>query len=83
MLIFAPLSTVLDVLPFLGGVSRFIIGAITFVVSVVFAGVTILVSMVVHSVIALVVVAVLAIASVVLIGKKVASKKSGGIMQKS
>ena len=75
MMIFAPLSTVLDVLPFLGGVSRFIIGAITFVVAVVFAGVTILVSMVVHSVIALVIVAVLAIGSVVMIGKKYASKK--------
>lgn len=49
-----PLSTVLDILPFLGSTSRFIVGAASFVFALIFSTLTIAISAVLHSLIALV-----------------------------
>jgi hypothetical protein len=53
--VLAPLSVMADVLPMLGGLSRSIVGAITFVIALVLSGVTILISMLLHNVVALVI----------------------------
>ena len=57
-MLLAPISTLLDILPMLGSVSRGLIGFVTFVVAFVLSILTILISMLVHNVIALIVVAV-------------------------
>lgn len=51
-----PLSTILDVLPFLGSASRFVIGLMTFPIALVLSLVTILISIIAHNVIALIIV---------------------------
>jgi hypothetical protein len=60
-----PISVILDFLPFLGGLSRNLIGAVTFVVALVLSAVTILISMVFHNVVALVVVLVVVVGGAV------------------
>lgn len=52
---FAPLNVLLDILPFLGKLSRTIIGAIMFVVALVLSTITILISMIFHNIIALII----------------------------
>lgn len=49
MMVLEPLSTLLDVLPFLGSMSRGVAGVVTFLISATLSGVTILVSIVVHN----------------------------------
>jgi len=51
----APISTVLDVLPFLGNIGRGLIGVVTFIIALVLSIVTIIVAMILHNVIALVI----------------------------
>jgi hypothetical protein len=53
--ILAPLSVILDVLPFLGSLSRTIISAIMFLVALVLSSITILISMVFHNIFALII----------------------------
>jgi hypothetical protein len=65
MLLFEPLSTLLDVLPVFGSLSRGLVGVASFIAALVLAGVTIVVSMILHSVVALI--AALVIVIVVLV----------------
>jgi hypothetical protein len=51
-----PLSTILDVLPFLGSASRFVIGLLTFPIALVLSLITIIISMIAHNAIALIIV---------------------------
>lgn len=66
--LFGPISTLLDVLPFFGSLSRAMIGVVTFVVSIVLTIATILVSMIAHNIYAVIgtAVAIVVIAIVVL-----------------
>lgn len=54
--LFAPLTTLASIIPFLGSLSKSVINGITFVVSVILTILTILISMLLHSVVALVIV---------------------------
>jgi hypothetical protein len=54
-LFFGPISAVLDILPFLGGVSRSLVAVFTFIVALCLSVVTIVVSMIFHNTIALIV----------------------------
>jgi hypothetical protein len=56
-----PLSTILDVLPFLGSASRFVIGLLTFPIALVLSLITIIISMIAHNVVALLIVLALII----------------------
>ncbi len=51
---FAPISAVLDVLPFLGTVGRGVVGFIMFFVALILSGVTIILSMIFHNIVALI-----------------------------
>lgn len=55
--VFSPLSVLLDVLPFLGSISRGVVSGITFVVALVLSIVTILLSMIVHNIFLLILIA--------------------------
>ena len=72
--LFGPISTLLDVLPFFGSLSRAMIGVVTLVVSLVLSGATILVSMIAHNIYAVigtaVAIVVLAIVALKMKGKK-------------
>ncbi|MCX6734779.1 MAG: TMEM43 family protein [Candidatus Peregrinibacteria bacterium] len=72
--LFGPISTLLDVLPFFGSLSRAMIGVVTFVVSIVLTGATILVSMIAHNIYAVigtaVAIVILAIVALKMKGKK-------------
>jgi hypothetical protein len=70
--LFGPISTLLDVLPFFGSLSRAMIGVVTFVVSLVLTIATILVSMIAHNIYA-----VIGTAVVIVIGGIVALKMKG------
>lgn len=59
--VLGPISVFLDLLPFLGNVSRSVISIATFIVSAVLSIITILVSMILHSLIALIVILLIAI----------------------
>ncbi len=72
--LFGPVSTLLDVVPFFGGLSRAMVGIITLIVSVVLSGVTILISMILHNVYA-VVGSVVAIVIVVVLLLRMRGKK--------
>lgn len=63
--VIGPISTILDVLPFLGGASRAAVGGITFLIALVLSLVTIIISAIVHSIVALIVVAALIIGVIV------------------
>lgn len=60
-----PLSTILDVLPFLGSTSRAVVGAAAFAVALVLSTVTIIISAILHSIVALIVVAALVIGAII------------------
>jgi hypothetical protein len=61
-----PISTLLDVLPFLGSASRFVVGLATLVVALVLSTITILVAVLAHNLVALIVVLALLIGGVML-----------------
>ena len=67
LLMTGPLSTILDVLPFLGQASRFLIGLLTFPIALVLSLITILISMIAHNIIALLVVLALIIGGGILL----------------
>jgi hypothetical protein len=56
LLLLGPISTVLDVLPFLGSASRFVVGLLTFPIALVLSIITIVISMIAHNLIALIIV---------------------------
>lgn len=74
-LLFGPISTLLDILPILGTISRVLIGVAIFVVSLVLSIVTILVSMLFHSIIFLIVVVIIAIGIIIVLIKNFRNKK--------
>jgi len=74
----APLSVLLDVVPFLGDLSRGITGFVTFLIALVLSVVTILVSMLFHSLIALVLVVLVVVGVVVYMFKNKAKKAVDG-----
>jgi len=74
--ILGPISTLLDILPFLGSTSRFVVSAVTLPIALVLTTITVIVSMIMHSLIALIVVAALVIVAAVLIAKRM-PKKAG------
>lgn len=80
-LVFAPLNSVLDIVPFVGGLGRFITGIAMLPIAMVLAGVTILVAIVAHNPILLGVVVVgmigIAIAVVVMRKNAVARRQPG------
>ena len=69
MLFFEPLSTVLDILPIFGSLSRGLIGVASFVVALTLSIVTIIISLIVHNIIALIL-AVAVIIGVIIFGLK-------------
>lgn len=66
MLIFEPLSVLLDILPIFGALSRFLVGVIVLLVAFVLSVVTILVSMLLHSVLALIITLGIALAALII-----------------
>ena len=70
LLLLGPLHTVLDVLPFLGTASRFVVGLMTFPIALVLSLVTIIVSMIAHNIIALVIVLALVIGGILILLRK-------------
>jgi len=70
LLLLGPISTVLDVLPFLGSASRFVVGLLTFPIALALSLVTIIVSMIAHNVIALVIVLVLVLGAILFMFRK-------------
>lgn len=73
--LFGPISTLLDVVPFFGSLSRAMIGVVTFIVALVLSLITIFVSMILHNIYAVVASAVIiVILAVVLL--KMRGKKS-------
>lgn len=70
LLLLGPLHTVLDVLPFLGTASRFVVGLMTFPIALVLSLVTIIVSMIAHNIIALVIVLALVIGGILFLLRK-------------
>lgn len=65
LMLFGPISVLLDILPIFGAISRSIIGVITFAVAFALTIVTILVSMIAHNLIALIVVLVVVVGAIV------------------
>jgi hypothetical protein len=63
--VLGPLNTLLDVLPALGSMSRFLTGAITFAIAFVLWGITVLVAIIAHSLVAMIVVLLLILGGVV------------------
>lgn len=68
------ISVLLDVLPFLGRLSRGIVSLVTFLIAAVLSAATILISMILHNVIALVVTVLVVIGLVVFVLKKKGNK---------
>lgn len=66
-MIFGPISAVLDFLPFMGQLSRSLIGIMTCVVSIILTVVTICISMVMHSWVALLLISTIGVISVALL----------------
>jgi hypothetical protein len=64
-----PISTMLDILPFLGSASRFITGASTFVVTLLLSLVTIIASIIAHNIFLLIGLLVLIVVAIVLGGR--------------
>ena len=76
--LFGPISVLLDIVPIFGGISRSLIGGLTFIVALVLTIVTILVSMLLHDLLALIIALVVTIGGiiafvVILKNKKVAT----------
>jgi hypothetical protein len=55
-MVFAPLHGIMDILPFMGKVSRGLVGCITFPIALVLSAITIVISMLLHSILAMVIV---------------------------
>ena len=70
MALFAPISTILDIVPFFGGLSRGIVKFITFFVSLILSLVTILISIILHSLLAVIIGVLIVIAIVAVVLKK-------------
>lgn len=64
-LLFEPLSVILDVLPFLGSISRMGTGVLTFIWALLVSVVVIIISMIVHNIIALIIVLALLIGGII------------------
>mgnify|MGYP003964396171 CR=1 FL=1 len=77
-MLFEPLSTLLDVLPLFGSLSRGLTKVITFVVALVLSIVTILISMILHNIVALVIAVLLVVAAAVYFLKKKGKEKAAG-----
>jgi hypothetical protein len=75
MLIFGPISTILDIVSILGSVSRFLINLVLFLIALGLSVMTILIGIVAHSVIALVIALVVVIGLIILIVILVKNKK--------
>ena len=80
-LCFGPINALLNVLPFLGSVSKFIISVAMFIVAFVLSIITIIVSIIAHSIIAMIILIVLIVGGVFLVQhlqqKKGAVKQAG------
>lgn len=74
-LVIGPIATLLDVLPFLGSTTRFLVGIVMLPVALVLTAITIIISMIIHNVVALVVTLVSIIGLIVWGLKR--SKRSG------
>lgn len=68
-LCFAPINAFLDVLPFLGSASRFVIGLVSFPIALVLSIITIVISILAHNIIALIILLVLLVGGAVLWSK--------------
>lgn len=79
--ILGPLSTVLDILPFLGGASRAVVGGVAFLIALVISAVTIIVSAILHSIIALIVVAALIIGAILFFKSRKKAAASAPVMK--
>lgn len=79
-LVFGPISTMLDILPIAGSVSRALIGAVCFVISLVLSIIAILVSIIAHNIVALIVLFAIGLLAVIFFGfvmkKKVARPRT-------
>jgi hypothetical protein len=73
-MLFSPLSVFLDVVPAFGSLSRGVVGALTFAVSLVLSLVTIIISMILHNIVALVVSIVLVVILIVFLMKRKSNK---------
>ncbi len=60
-MILGPISVLLDVIPFLGSLSRTAVGGVTFLVALILSLITIIVSAILHSIVALVVILLVAL----------------------
>ncbi|MEO0107110.1 MAG: TMEM43 family protein [candidate division WOR-3 bacterium] len=69
-LILGPIGAILDILPFLGNLSRGIIGVITFLVALVLSIVTILISMIFHNLVALIIFIIVVVALIFLLRRR-------------
>lgn len=79
MSMLGPVATLLDVLPFLGSATRFMVGVIAFPIALVLTVLTVLASMLLHSLVALVVVLLLFIGGGI-VAVKMKHKKTAGAM---
>ncbi|PKL36434.1 hypothetical protein CVV38_00820 [Candidatus Peregrinibacteria bacterium HGW-Peregrinibacteria-1] len=75
-MVLAPLSVLLDIIPFLGAVSRGFVGMITFITALVLSIVTILVSMLLHSMVAMVVAVVVVLGLMFVVVKNKGKKNA-------
>lgn len=81
MMLFQPISVLLDILPIFGTISRFLINIVTFIVAFVLTIVTIFVSMIAHNLIALIIVLVITVGAIIafiMIWKN--KKKTSGVV---
>ncbi|MBI5753628.1 TMEM43 family protein [Candidatus Peregrinibacteria bacterium] len=74
--LFGPISTLLDVLPFFGSLSRAMIGTVTFIVCLVLSIVTIVVSMIAHNIYAVIGTAVVLVVAGILFMRMHGKKKA-------
>jgi len=75
-MLIGPINVLLDVIPALGKLSRFAIGAATFLIALVLSVVTILVSMVFHNTVAMIITAVIILVAIFFWIKRKLTKKS-------
>lgn len=76
MMFFTPLTTLLDVIPFLGNLTRGLLGGVSFVLSLILTTTTILVSMIFHNAVAVIVVCVIVTILTLYVINKVRRKAS-------
>lgn len=63
-MILGPISVLLDVIPFLGSLSRSAVGFVTFIVALILSLITIIISAILHSILALVIILLLSVGAV-------------------